>query len=134
MGQCRAVVDGQLSAVVFSREVIRLAFIKYANMGLSFLLELAMLAAFGYWGFNTASNPITQIGLGVGTPVLVASVWGIWLAPKSPRRLRDPFYLVLTLIIFGLAIIALAIAGQPNLALMFAIIYAINVVLQYVLK
>ncbi len=108
--------------------------IKYANMALSFLLELAMLAAFGYWGLHTGATFITQIGLGIGVPILVAIIWGIWLAPASPRRVQEPLYLVLTLIIFGLAIIALGSAGQPTLAWIFGIVYAINVVLRYVLR
>ncbi|MBI5032342.1 MAG: YrdB family protein [Chloroflexi bacterium] len=103
-------------------------------MALSFILELVMLAALGYWGFNTGDAAITKIGLGIGVPVLVASVWGIWLAPKSSRRLREPFHLGLELIIFCLAILALGAAGQPNLAIIFGIIYAINVVLRYVVR
>ena len=103
-------------------------------MALSFILELVMLAAIGYWGFNTGDTIFTKVELGIGVPVIVAIVWGIWLAPASSRRLRDPFHLGLELIIFGLAILALGIAGQPTLAWIFGIVYAINVVLRYILR
>ncbi|CAG0994900.1 hypothetical protein ARNL5_03544 [Anaerolineae bacterium] len=105
--------------------------IKSANLALSFLLELVMLAALGYWGFKTGGELVSQIILGIGAPLLVAVVWGIFLAPASARRLREPFHLVLELVIFGLAITALYIAGQPGLALVFGIVYAINLVVRY---
>lgn len=105
---------------------------KSANLALSFILELCMLIALGYWGFKTGNAVLTQILLCLGAPLLAAAVWGVLLAPASPRRLREPFHLTLELIIFALAIVALYIAGQPTLAGIFAVVYVINVVLRLV--
>lgn len=91
-----------------------------------------MLAALGYWGFKTGNGTVTQFLLCLGTPLLVAVVWGIFLAPASSKRLRGQAHLALELVIFGLAIVALAAAGQPVLAGIFVILYLINKVLQYV--
>jgi len=45
----------------------------YANNGLRFLLELAVLAALAYWGFAEFDG-VVQWVLGLGAP-LVAGVW-----------------------------------------------------------
>lgn len=111
-----------------------MAIAKTANLALSFLLELAMLAAFGYWGFTTGDGLPAQILLGIGAPLLAAIVWGIFMAPRASRRLRGPYHLVLEMIIFGLAFIALYLAGQPALTAIFIIIYAINLGLRLIWK
>lgn len=64
--------------------------IKFANLTLRFLLELCMLATLGYWGLRTGEQLVVKIALGIGVPLLVGMVWGIFLAPKSTRRLDEP--------------------------------------------
>ena len=104
--------------------------VKSANLALSFFLELCMLAALGYWGFTMGSGA-TRYLLCLGLPLLAALIWGIFMAPASPRRLRGLAYQVLGLILFGLAFIALYTAGQQALALIFLLLYGINKVLLY---
>ena len=103
---------------------------KSANLALSFLLELCMLAALGYWGFVTGSGPVVQGLLCTGLPIGVAALWGVWLAPASPRRLSGPAHLAAELILFGLAIAALFAAGQALWGALFLAVYAINVSLR----
>jgi hypothetical protein len=105
--------------------------LKNINLALAFLLELCMLAALGYWGFTLDQGLAVRVGVGLGAPVLVALVWGIWMAPRASKRLHEPLHLIVELIIFGLVVAALYAAGQPQLALVFGLIYAINVVLRY---
>lgn len=100
--------------------------IKSANLTLRFLLELCMLAALGYWGVETGEQLVAKIGLGTGAPLLAGLVWGIFLAPKSSRRLHQPLRLILELVIFGLAITALYTTGPRWLAWVFGLIYVIN--------
>ena len=95
-----------------------MTFVKSANLALSFFLELCLLAALGYWGFTTGSGAARYL-LCLGIPLLAALTWGIFMAPASPRRLRGLAYQVLGLMLFGLAILALYMAGQPALALIF---------------
>ena len=105
--------------------------LKNINLALAFLLELCMLAALGYWGFTLDQGLAMRVGAGLGAPVLAAVVWGIWMAPRASNRLPEPLHLILELIIFGLAVTALYAAGQPQLALVFGLVYLINVVLRY---
>ena len=41
---------------------------KGINLGLRFLLELSLLGAFGYWGFQVNSSAIRWL-LGIGIPI-----------------------------------------------------------------
>jgi hypothetical protein len=106
--------------------------LKIINLALTFLLELCMLAALGYWGFTLDQGLAARLGAGLGAPILAAVVWGKWMAPRASNRLQEPLHLIVELIIFGLAITALYAAGQPRLALAFGLIYTINVALRYV--
>ena len=103
---------------------------KSANLALSFILELCLLAALGYWGFKTGGTTVVQLILCLGVPLLTAVVWGIFLAPASARRLREPLHLILEVLIFAIAIVALYTAGQPILAVIFGVVYVINLALR----
>jgi hypothetical protein len=97
-----------------------------ANLAAAFLLELCMLGAFAFWGFRTGEGLLMQLVLGIGVPALAVVLWGVFLAPKSGRRLTGSAYLALKALLFGLAALALAAAGQTALALIFAAAAAIN--------
>ncbi len=111
-----------------------LAVLKPINLALAFLLELALLAAFAYWGFNTGDSTAIHIVLGIGVPVLVAVIWGIFMAPSSQRRLNGAAYLVVKVVLFGLGVAALVAAGQTTLGVVFAVVFVVNTILLYVWK
>ena len=106
--------------------------IKGANLALRFLLELCALGALGYWGFKTGSGTITKIGLGIGAPLVAAVVWGAFVSPQAPVQLPGPISLLLRVLVFGLAVAALATTGHRTLALMFGTIVLINAVMMYI--
>jgi hypothetical protein len=87
--------------------------LRSANLALAFFLELAALVALGYWGFQTGRDLPTALVLGLGAPLAMAVVWGLFLAPRAARRLRGPWLVGVHLVIFGLAAAGLAAAGQP---------------------
>ena len=45
------------------------AILKSVNLALAFLLELAMLAAYAYWGFQAGTSIIMKVVLGIGDPL-----------------------------------------------------------------
>jgi hypothetical protein len=108
-----------------------LSVIKTGNLALAFLLELCILAALGDWGVQTGSSPLAKAILGIGTPLLAAVTWGLFLAPKATVRTPRPVYVALKATIFILAMLALAVAGHPTLAWIFAVITALNSALLY---
>jgi hypothetical protein len=105
--------------------------LKNINLALAFLLELCMLAALGYWGYTLDQGLAIRLAAGLGLPILAAVVWGVFMAPRAAIRLPSLPHFIVEVVIFGLAIAALYAAGRPRLALAFAIVYIINVVLRH---
>ena len=101
-----------------------------ANDGLRFLLELSMLASLAIWGWNATDSPLRFL-LVVVTPASAAAVWGTWLAPRSPRRVSDPWRLALELVVFGAAAAALAASGHDGWAAVFAALTALHLALTF---
>jgi hypothetical protein len=73
--------------------------LKALNLLVRFLLELCMLAAVGYWGFKTHSGWTMKIIFGIGLPVVIAVLWGLFIAPKATYPLSGISYLTLELIL-----------------------------------
>ena len=107
--------------------------IKWVNLALRFLLELAVLVALGYWGFHVDRGMLVKVGLGIGAPLVAAGVWAIFGAPKSDHHLTGGWYVLLEIVVFGSAAIALAAARQTTLAAVFAAVVVVNAVLLRVL-
>ncbi len=102
---------------------------KSINAGLAFLLELAMLAAFGFWGFQGEKSIWVKWGLGIGIPLVVAVLWGLLLAPRATRRLNSQWGTLLSSGLFCLAAFALYQTNHAVLAITLAVIAIANRVL-----
>lgn len=107
---------------------------KSLNLAVAFLIELAMLVAFAYWGFNANANLLAKILLGVGVPAIVIIIWGKWAAPKSERRLATPQLLSLKFGLFILAAIALQVSGKTTWAIWLFGIFMANIILAAIWK
>lgn len=108
--------------------------LKMTNLLVAFLLELCMLVAFGYWGYQVGQQPLVKIGLTIGIPLVVAGIWGTWLAPNSGRRLPEPWLSSANVVIFAVAMIALFSTGRHTLAGVLAVIYLVNRLLLFIWK
>ena len=86
-----------------------------ANDGLRFFLEMAALTSLAYWGFAEHEG-VVQWLLGLGAPLLAATLWGTFIAPKASRPTVDPVRLLLELAVFGPAVAALWAADSHTLA------------------
>jgi hypothetical protein len=96
---------------------------RVANDVLRFTLEMSMLAALAYAGFEIGEGAVGWV-LGLGLPVLAATLWGIFLAPKSERRVGDPARLAMEVLIFGGAVAALLAAGHAEFAVVLGALVA----------
>lgn len=103
--------------------------LKALNAGLAFALELAMLAAFGYWGYRFGDALWLKWLVAIAIPVLTAAGWGLFFAPRAPRRLPLLPGALLSLGLFLLSAVALYYANQAGLALWLAITAIANRVL-----
>ena len=103
-----------------------MATIKTFNVGLTLLLELAMLATVGYWGFQGEKSVWIKWGLGIGIPLAVAILWGLLLAPMAKQRLNIIGGTLLSSGLFLLAALALYQTNHPTLAIALAGIIIVN--------
>lgn len=85
-----------------------------------------MLAALCYWGFVVGHGLPVKLTLGLGTPLLVAVIWGLFAAPQANVTLPGAALFVLKTLLFGSAMVALWAAGRPALAVIFIAAVALN--------
>jgi hypothetical protein len=96
-------------------------------------MELAMLFSFSYWGFHIDKGLFFKIMVGIGTPLIFAIIWGIFIAPKASIPVSTPIRIVLQLILFSCAVFALYVSGKSSLAVIFGIVVVIEMILMYTL-
>ena len=106
--------------------------LKSINLAVRFLLELCLLVTVGYWGFKTGSGWFLKSLLGIGAPLLVAVIWGTFVAPKAAYHLHGFMLLALEAILFGAGIVSLIATKNYSLAWGFAVIVIINRTLLFV--
>lgn len=104
---------------------------KAANLGVRFLLELAMLTALAYVGWRLPDATWQRVVLAVLLPGGAVILWGRYVSPKAPQRLTDPARLALEAVLFSGATGGLALAGRPAAALALAASYALNTALAF---
>lgn len=97
-----------------------------ANLGLRFLLELCLLAALAYGGWHMVDPLAGSITLAIALPLLAAVIWGRYLSPRAAVAVRDPWRLLIELVLFAAAVALLALAGQTVLAWILAIAIAVS--------
>jgi glucose dehydrogenase len=100
-----------------------------ANLALRFLLELAALVAFGYWGFKAGEGRGMKVLLGIGVPLLVVIIWTTFVSPNSAVSLPAAVKVIVGLVILEGAAVALATAGQTAGGKVFGVIVVVNAVL-----
>src|SRR3712207_5120395 len=88
---------------------------------LAFAAEVAALIALGHWGFAAGSSTPVRVLLGIGTPVAAAVLWGVLASPQAAVRVAI-LALVVKLVVFGAAVLALVATGHPRLAVALAVI------------
>jgi hypothetical protein len=104
------------------------------NLALHFLLELAALAAYVYWGW-TQHEGVLRVLLAIGLPLVVAAVWGIFRVPgepgDAPVAVSGPVRLLIEALVFGGAIVLLYAANAPSAAMIFAVIVILHYITSY---
>lgn len=70
--------------------------LKWFGASLVFFAELGMLAGFAWWGYHVAGGLAGWV-LAVAAPAVAVTLWGQFLAPKAPHRLRGAMLAVLRL-------------------------------------
>lgn len=96
-----------------------------ANLALALALELAAFSAVGYGAFHLAGSTLAGLVLAAGAVIGSAVLWGLFAAPRAPRRHPLALITVKTLA-FGAGSAALAINGHPILGVLLGTAVALN--------
>ena len=108
--------------------------IKVINLVLAFLLEIAMLIAFGYFGYHYPENTANKYFFMMALPLAATILWGFFAAPKSKHRLPKLPRVVFALVLYGTSIFLLSLTGKTPLAAAFAICVVLNQLLLFILE
>lgn len=107
------------------------------NLAFRFLLELAALAALGYWGWTQWSG-ILRLLFTPGLPLLAAFLWGMFRVPgdasasgKAPLPVPGWLRLLLELALFTAATFALLGAGNAGAARWLALAAILHYAISY---
>ncbi|EJV56231.1 YrdB family protein [Bacillus cereus] len=100
-----------------------------------FLLELGAMAAFSYWGYHIKTGAAVKIILAVATPLVIATLWGMFLSPKASLPIFSfPIQTTLKLVVFIVASAALYASGQSAFAVTFLTVSLLIVAAVFILK
>jgi len=102
--------------------------LKDANLALKFVLELAAIAAFAYWGASL-DGALVSVIVGIVAAASAAVLWGLFAAPRSSRRLPTRARVPFELGVFALATGALLAADWTAVAVAFALVVIVNAAL-----
>ncbi len=100
--------------------------LKNVNLGLMFLLELAVYVAVAWWGCTLSAGPIVRLLAGLGAPALFAVVWAVFGAPTAKIPLRGPGRAVLEVLWFGGGALAFGSVAGSTTATVFAAAFVVN--------
>jgi hypothetical protein len=109
-------------------------FLSSINLVVAFILELSLLAIFGYYGAYISQTRLWQIVAAAGFPLLLAVFWGIFLAPASHTRLSDPWLTLVKIVLFSAGTLFLFLTGLKGPAYFFGLVSSINLILLYIYK
>lgn len=100
---------------------------KAANLAAKFLLELAALAVFAWWG-GTVGTGVVSVLVALAAPSVAALLWGALAAPRARRRLPTTLRVPFEMGVFALAAVALLTVSAPA-AIAFAAAVVVNAAL-----
>ncbi len=90
------------------------------NDSIRFCLELVALVGLAVWGWETGPDGWNVL-LAIAAPLAAAVLWGLFVAPKARRHPRDPWRLLLELVVFGGGTLAFAAAGLETSAVVLGV-------------
>ena len=94
-------------------------------LAVRFILELCLLAAFGWAGAKVAPSGAQLTG-GAGVVICVAAAWGLFLSPRRRIEIGPGARLMAEILLFAMASAALFIGGHSLLAILLMATALIN--------
>jgi hypothetical protein len=76
-----------------------------------FLTELALLGGLALAGTHLGGGLALAIVDAILLPVAAAAIWGLFIAPRAPRRLPEPARFLVEFVLFAATGVVLALVG-----------------------
>ena len=96
------------------------------HLAIRFFMELAVLIFIGYWGFTIDGNILTKGLVGIGGPLVIALLWGAFVAPKATYSINSLGKIMIEVAIFLLGIYTVYARFGKMAALLLAIMMVVN--------
>lgn len=87
-----------------------------------FLTELALLGGLALAGTQLGTGLALAIVDAVLLPVAAAALWGLFIAPRARRRLREPARFLLEFALFAVTGVVLALVGWLGAGIVLAVV------------
>src|SRR5579859_2928320 len=104
------------------------------NLGVRFLLVIAMLVIFAFWGWHLGGPWMRYLGV-LGLPAIAAALWGIFRIPNDPKpapvEIPGIVRLLLEWALFGSAVWALYDLEYCRLSFAMLIIVILHYIVSY---
>lgn len=107
--------------------------LRAVNLTIRFALELVALGAFGYWGWTLDAPTAMRVVAAVSLPVLVAVLWGLFIAPRARFPTGRVGQSGLGLVVFLAAASALYQRGKASEAIVFGLVATASSLLLFML-
>jgi hypothetical protein len=99
------------------------------NAAMAFVLEVWMLVALARLGYVVAPSALVGWILAVFAMIPAAVLWRYFAAPKSSHRLAGSWLLAFKSAMFSVGICTTALTANTRLTATFAILVAVNLIL-----
>lgn len=93
---------------------------------LRFVLELGGIVALGFWGLHASKDLPIQVILAIGAPAALIVVWALFVAPRAVYPMPRLAQAITGGLLLEIAAVALVIAGQPLVGLVYGGLVAID--------
>ena len=104
---------------------------KQLNLVFRFVLEMLVLVALFLFGLGLSGEAFIAVPLALMLPAAVMVVWGLFVAPRASRRLKDPVRLGVELVIWFVGVLAFAFVVGLFVAILFGLAVLINLALMF---
>lgn len=102
---------------------------KNANLGLAFLLEIAVYVSVCGWGFTASPKLLVRLLFGIGGPILMIVFWALFGAPSAVHALHGWPRVGFEVLWYGAGVAALAGWWKAAPAAVFAALVVLSGVL-----
>jgi hypothetical protein len=108
--------------------------VRMMNDGVRFLLELATLISVALICWRQADRVYAKALLAVGAPLVIGTVWAIWISANSASKVGDPLRLLLEVAVFGSGVAALLALKHTRWALLMGSVAALHLITTFPLN